>query len=86
LPGLALHRWQLHLALKLYRPISLRLHIALHVHPQTVTLQLQAVDAQATRGPVRRQVQIAKQITAIQAQLPHLHLTDLDRQRQAQGG
>ncbi|MCY1439505.1 hypothetical protein D9M71_557410 [compost metagenome] len=52
---------------------------------QVVAQQPQAVDAYPAAGPVRSQLQIAKQVAAIQAQLPDLDLTQFDGQRQAQG-
>lgn len=85
LPRLALYRRQLQLRLQLQRPVTFGLQVALQVQIQVVALQPQAVDAHPAVGPVRRELQVAKQFAAIQAQLTNLDLAQLDSQWQAQG-
>ncbi|MNN83080.1 hypothetical protein D3C81_2000890 [compost metagenome] len=84
MPGLPLHRRQLHLPLQLHRPVTLGLQIALHIQLQAIALQLQAVDLQPCGSPVRRQVKIAEQVATIEAHLTNLDVTQLDGHRQPQ--
>ena len=82
LPGLAVHRRQLHLPLGLQRPVAARLQQALQGQVQVFALEIEAIDLQALAGPVRGQGQAAQLLGTIQAQRTDLDFTQLDGQRQ----